>query len=41
METEITKNKGDWRESSYRLPCTVGKEALDKEPSEQFKRAIL
>ena len=41
METEITKIKGDWREVLTDCRATVGKEALDKEPSEQFKRAIL
>lgn len=41
METEIIKIKGDWREVLTDCRATVGKEALDKEPSEQFKRAIL
>lgn len=41
MKTEILKIKGDWLEVVDDCRTTVGKEALGKEPSEAFKRAIL
>lgn len=41
MKTEILKIKGDWEEVVNDCRATVGKEALGKEPSQQFKKAIL
>ena len=39
--TEILKIKGDWQEVVDDCRTTVGKEGLNKEPSEKFKRSIL
>lgn len=41
MKTKILKIKGDWREVVDDCRATVGKESLGKEPSREFKRAIL
>lgn len=41
MKTEILKIKGDWQEVVDDCRATVGKGALGKEPSEQWKRSIL
>lgn len=41
MKTEILKIKGDWQEVVDDCRSTVGKEALGKEPSGEFKRNIL
>lgn len=41
MKTEILKIKGDWQEVVNDCRATVGKEALGKEPSVDFKRGIL
>lgn len=41
MQTEILKFKGDWQEVVDDCRTTVGKENLGKEPSKEFKRAIL
>lgn len=41
MRTKITKIKGDWEEVVNDCRFTVGKEALGKNPSTQFKREIL
>lgn len=41
MKTEIIKIKGDWQEVVDDCRSTVGKEALGKEPSGEFKRNIL
>lgn len=41
MKTEILKMKGDWAEVVNDCRATVGKEALDHEPSQKFKRGIL
>lgn len=41
MKTEILKIKGDWQEVVDDCRSTVGKEALGREPSEDFKRKIL
>lgn len=41
MKTEIIKMKGDWQEVVDDCRATVGKEALGREPSEDFKRRIL
>lgn len=41
MKTEILKIKGDWQEVVDSCRTTVGKEALGKEPSTEFKKAIL
>ena len=41
MKTEILKIKGDWEEVVNDCRATVGKEALGKEPSQQFKKEIL
>jgi YidC/Oxa1 family membrane protein insertase len=39
--TQIEKIKGDWQEVLNDSRFTVGKEPLDKEPSERFKKEIL
>lgn len=39
--TEIIKIKGDWEEVVNDCRATVGKEALGKEPSATFKKAVL
>lgn len=39
--TEIIKIKGDWEEVVNDCRTTVGKEELDREPSQKFKRRIL
>lgn len=41
MKTEILKIKGDWEEVVNDCRATVGKAELGKEPSKEFKRAIL
>ena len=41
MKTEILKVKGDWLEVVNDCRATVGKECLNKEPSQKFKRDIL
>ena len=41
MKTEILKVKGDWLEVVNDCRATVGKEFLNKEPSQKFKRDIL
>ena len=41
MLTEIIKRKGDWQEVVDDCRSTVGKSALGKEPSKDFKRGIL
>jgi hypothetical protein len=41
MKTEILKVKGDWQEVVDDCRSTVGKDALGKEPSAEFKRGIL
>ena len=41
MKTKIIKIKGDWEEVVNDCRTTVGKDALGKEPSTQFKREIL
>lgn len=41
MKTKILKIKGDWEEVVDSCRTTVGKEALGKEPSASFKKAIL
>lgn len=41
MRTKIIKIKGDWEEVVNDCRATVGKEALGKEPSREFKRKIL
>lgn len=41
MKTRILKVKGDWIEVLNDCRATVGKEARDKEPSEDFKKRIL
>ena len=41
MNTEIIKVKGDWPEVVDDCRATVGKEALGKEPSKEFKRKLL
>ena len=41
MHTEILKVKGDWQEVLSDCRSTVGKEPLEKEPSDNFKRSIL
>lgn len=41
MKTKILKVKGDWTEVVNDCRATVGKEALGKEPSKEFKRKIL
>ena len=41
MKTKIIKIKGDWEEVVNDCRATVGKDALGKEPSTQFKREIL
>ncbi|MBR5199317.1 MAG: FAD-dependent thymidylate synthase [Bacteroidales bacterium] len=41
MRTKIIKIKGDWEEVVNDCRATVGKEALGKEPSREFKRNIL
>ena len=41
MKTEILKIKGDWQEVVNDCRATVAKEELGKEPSKEFKRAIL
>lgn len=41
MRTKIIKIKGDWEEVVNDCRATVGKEALGKNPSTQFKREIL
>lgn len=41
VETEIIKVKGDWEEVVNDCRSTVGKDELGKEPSENFKKAIL
>lgn len=40
-QTFIEKIKGDWKEVLNDCRFTVGKEPLDKEPSEKFKKEIL
>ena len=40
-KTEILKIKGDWEEVVNDCRVTVGKEALGKEPSTDFKRRLL
>lgn len=41
LKTEILKVKGDWQEVVDDCRATVGKEALGKEPSRDFKRKLL
>ena len=41
MKTEILKIKGDWQEVVNDCRTTVSKPPLGKEPSREFKRAIL
>lgn len=41
MKVELKDIKGSWIEVVNRARITVNKEALDKEPSEDFKRKIL
>lgn len=41
MKTEILKVKGDWLEVVNDCRATVGKDGLNKEPSQKFKRDIL
>lgn len=41
MKTKILKIKGDWQEVVDSCRATVGKDALGKEPSTRFKKAIL
>lgn len=41
MKTEILKIKGDWQEVVNDCRTTVAKPPLGKEPSREFKRAIL
>lgn len=41
MKTEILKIKGDWQEVLNDCRATVGKAALNKEPSVKFKKSIL
>lgn len=41
MKTEILKIKGDWQEVVDDCRATLGKDALGKEPSTEFKRKIL
>ena len=41
IKTQILKVKGDWKEILNDCRSTVGKAALDKEPSEKFKKSIL
>ena len=41
MEVKLIKIKGDWNEVLNRARTTVKKDALEKEPSEKFKRKIL
>lgn len=41
MKTEILKVKGDWQEVVDDCRATVGKAELGREPSVEFKRAIL
>lgn len=41
MKTEILKIKGDWQEVADDCRTTVGKDSLGKEPSIEFKKAIL
>lgn len=41
MKTEIIRIKGDWQEVASDCRATVGKAALDKEPSAAFRRRIL
>lgn len=41
MKTEIIKIKGDWEEVVNDCRATVSKKELGKEPSKEFKKAIL
>lgn len=41
MKTKIIKVKGDWEEILNDCRHTVGKEELNKEPSDNFKKSIL
>lgn len=41
MKTEILKVKGDWREVVDDCRATVAKPPLGKEPSDEFKRAMV
>lgn len=41
MKTEIIKIKGDWQEVVDDCRTTVGKESLNREPSDDFKVGIL
>lgn len=41
MKTEILKIKGDWEEVVNDCRATVGKPSIGKEPSKEFKKAIL
>lgn len=40
-KTGIIKVKGDWTEVMNDCRATIGKQALDKEPSEEFKKALV
>lgn len=41
MKVELKNIKGTWNEVLNKARVTVGKEDLDKEPSDEFKRKIL
>lgn len=41
MKVELEKIKGDWKEVLDKARITVGKEDLEKEPSDNFKKRIL
>lgn len=41
MKVVLTNIKGTWKDVVNRARTTVGKEELDKEPSDKFKRKIL
>ena len=41
MKVELTDIKGSWKDILNRARTTVGKNELDKEPSDEFKKKIL